>query len=361
MAGVLVADWTTVRATAGAVTSVTQDADHLLDLGSASDAAFWVDVADVAVPTSSGGNVSLHLESAPTVDETLFADVCPPIVLSPTTSPLVVKSIRLPTTQTLSRFLRWRIDVPGGSSGLWSATFRIRAVPLRSRSFVPTDIAGCEMWLRSDLGVTLSSGNVSTWKDQSGSGHDCTQGTSTRQPAYNTLTINGIPTLFFDASTAGSEKIFSMAGSLAALTGGHIFFIAKSVNTLPPAQSRTGIYNLGGSAFASHFPYLDNNIYDSFGSNTRYTEGLPVVNITNPFRYEVQASSSAWNSFINDAAQFSSNTNTVAWSATLEIGGNTGVGVYYDGYVAEILLYSRVLAGDELARVKQYLRRRYAF
>jgi hypothetical protein len=360
MGGQVLSHWTTVRATAGAVLSVTQDADQWLDVGDASDVAIWLDVVDVASPSLSGGSVSLHIESAPTPDEMAFGDVCPPIVLATSSSPIVRRSVRTPSTQALSKIVRWRLDVPNASSGLWSATFRIRAVPLRSRSFVPTDIAGCEVWLRSDLGLTFNSGNVSTWKDQSGQGHDCSQGTSTRQPAYNVSPINGIPTLFFDASTAGSEKIFSMAGSLAGLTAGHVFFVAKSVNALPPAQSRTGIWNLGGAATASHLPYLDSIVYDSFGSNTRYTEGAAVVTITNPFYYEVRASSSSWNSFMNGISQFSTTPNTVAWSGTLELGGNSPVGVFYDGHLAELLIYSRVLAGDDLARVQQYIKRRYA-
>jgi hypothetical protein len=41
-------------------------------------------------------------------------------------------------------------------------------------------------WYRSDLGVTLNSGNVSAWADQSGNQHNFTQPAAGAQPAYGT-------------------------------------------------------------------------------------------------------------------------------------------------------------------------------
>lgn len=46
--------------------------------------------------------------------------------------------------------------------------------------------------------ATLSSGVVSTWPDLSGNGKDYTQATSTKRPAFGTITVNGFPALSFD-------------------------------------------------------------------------------------------------------------------------------------------------------------------
>jgi len=56
--------------------------------------------------------------------------------------------------------------------------------------FVPTSIPGCQLWLRADLGITISTG-VSRWADQSGNGNHALQATSGQQPTY---LPNGGPT-----------------------------------------------------------------------------------------------------------------------------------------------------------------------
>ena len=65
---------------------------------------------------------------------------------------------------------------------------------------------------------------MARWADQSGNQNDAVQATATRQPAYNPLQLNGRPTVFFDASTAGSEKIFSLS-TLESLTASHAFVV----------------------------------------------------------------------------------------------------------------------------------------
>src|ERR1017187_9352789 len=54
----------------------------------------------------------------------------------------------------------------------------------------PTD----ELWLRSDLGITLATG-VSLWADQSGKGYNVAQATGALQPAYLQSGINGLPSI----------------------------------------------------------------------------------------------------------------------------------------------------------------------
>lgn len=62
--------------------------------------------------------------------------------------------------------------------------------------------ADLELWLRSDLGITLNGTDVSAWADQSGKGHDFSQGTALRQPVFNAVDANwaGKPSLGFDAT-----------------------------------------------------------------------------------------------------------------------------------------------------------------
>ena len=55
-------------------------------------------------------------------------------------------------------------------------------------------------WWRADMGITLVSGVVSAWADQSGNGNHLVQATANRRPAYSTAHAdwNGRPALTWD-------------------------------------------------------------------------------------------------------------------------------------------------------------------
>ncbi len=60
------------------------------------------------------------------------------------------------------------------------STYQFRA----TKVWKPTDISGCVLWLRSDLGVTQSGGLVSQWADQSGNNNHLTQTVEAKKPIY---------------------------------------------------------------------------------------------------------------------------------------------------------------------------------
>lgn len=226
--------------------------------------------------------------------------------------------------------------------------------------FQPNHLGGCILWLRADMGITLNGSNVIRWADQSPAANDAVQdiAATTRQPGYNPIQINGRPTVFFDASTAGSEKYMTLTKSLASYAASHAFVVLKLVVALPVTVG-TGLWKLGSSGLASHFPYVDNTIYDDGGGTTRYTCGSPVVSLANPVVYEV-ANGSTWTSRINGTQQFTSASNTVGLSAAPEIGSNTSFSTFCDGYWCEMMMFNRILTAPERQLVVGYLNGLYA-
>lgn len=71
-----------------------------------------------------------------------------------------------------------------------------------SHVWIPTDIAGCKLWLRADQGITLNTGNVSGWNDYSGGNYHCAQPVAIRQPLFNSsdADFNNKPSITFDGS-----------------------------------------------------------------------------------------------------------------------------------------------------------------
>src|SRR5262245_35435328 len=53
-------------------------------------------------------------------------------------------------------------------------------------TFLPTSIGGTalKLWLRADKGITLASGDVSQWDDQSGNGNHVSQATAANRPLF---------------------------------------------------------------------------------------------------------------------------------------------------------------------------------
>src|SRR5262245_16371433 len=73
-------------------------------------------------------------------------------------------------------------------------------VPSEGAPWRPVMLSGLKLWLRADMGITLNSGNVSAWADQSGSVQDFVQGTANKQPAWSATSMNGRPGITFDGS-----------------------------------------------------------------------------------------------------------------------------------------------------------------
>jgi hypothetical protein len=368
---VLLQPWTTIRCTAtggvGGVTSFTQDDEGWLDLADYADALFWVDVTDVT-PSSSSTPIQLILQTSPTRDEPYFAAVAPPLNLTVGLGQ-VVRSVNAPSTSPFARFTRWTLRFVGGSAASWGATFRIRVSASKQPNFVPTRLPGCFLWLRADLGVTLSSaGTVSNWNDQSGTNDPNknlaqTQTVPTNlQPAYHlqTAAFNNQPTLQF---TNGTTNTFMTSSGWATA-------IAQPNTWIVVAQ------NTSGAATQDVMDGDDN----SHGQVVQATSGgTPSVAIY--AGTTLGAAGQSWASASALLAEFNGGLSQIffgsggfttaaatgaagsAGCASMTLGSHSqvfGGGNYWDGYVAEIIGYNRVLSNSDKAAIRSYLNGRYA-
>lgn len=361
--------WLTIRGDASAtlpVRSIAQDETGWLDLSRYADAGFWVNVAGVTWPT--GGPVLLNLEASPVKDERTFKAIAPPLILAPQAAngvvvPYFVRTIRTPITAPLSKYTRWRLSVPTGTTGKWDATFSIRGAGGRSSFFLPTQLAGCLSWLRADLGITLTGSNVTSWADQSGRGNDAVAPAG-REPAYNVVghQIGGQPTLFFDPTGAtGTEKILELpSGSLSSLSAIHAFVVHRRVAATETIAKRTGFWHNGTGGGTSAMPGTDGNIYDDFASTTDQNTGPPQVLLSTSQVYEVQSTTSGWQSLLNGKLQYSRLTNIMSTVTPPQLGGNTLWPNYYWGDWAEVILYNRILTVNQRSTLIGYLNGRYS-
>lgn len=226
-------------------TSFTQSAEAWADVSSFADAVFWIDVAQLT--GSAGAVVQLVLQSSPTLDEAYFMAIAPPVTLYVTGGgPIAVKTLRTPNMAPLARHVRWQLQV-SGNSGTWGATLRVRMSLMKQSLFVPTDVQGCALWLRGDLGVTLAIGPVAA------SGTTPPAVTITGTPLSTATASAGIPyvEIFINGAGVGPAATFSWA-----LDG----------DTQQTGQSCTSTFTLGQTGLTANFPnaqYFTNDVYQA--------------------------------------------------------------------------------------------------
>ena len=329
--------WTTVRGTSSAVTSVTQDAALWQDMSGTADAAFLVDVSTVNTPS---GSVVLNLETSPSFDESSFAPVAPPLVLTAGTTPTLIKTIRTPLTAPLSRWTRWRLSAQSGA-GTWDATFRVRGMSGRSSFFLPTQLQNCLVWLRADLGITINSlnGNVSGWSDLSGNGNNASQSTAAAQPPLNLAAVNGLPAIQGDGVhyymttnniTLGAQAtIFAVVQAAAAPVG-------SSLRILEHNYQQTYYLGADVSTGANYKLIVDSNV-PPYGT----AEAGPVA--TRPQLVTGTYSSPTGTIYVYDSingASSASGTFTAPTNQTLPlfIMAAAAGGFAFNGYLAEAIV-----------------------
>ena len=290
-------------------------------------------------------------------DDALFKILCPATKLVVSTTPLVTKSVRTPTTAPLSRLLRWKLSLSGGS-GAWSVTFRVRVVPGRSAFFVPPDISGCSLWLRADLGITLNGSNASAWADQSGNGNNASQNTTGAQPPYVAGAMNGFPALQGDGSARYMTTSAFTLGASASFIAAVQPAIATQVafTRLLETQSNTG-YLLGCSSTGATYKWIVNSPSSPYGT----AEGGSIAT-TRQLVAGIYDSGSGVGALYLNAGAIATSSFTAPSSQSLPLfimKDFWGGAQFWNGYLAEAIVYNRALTTTELRRLHGYLGARY--
>jgi hypothetical protein len=244
--------------------------------------------------------------------------------------------------------------------------------PLSSGAFTPRSLSGLEGWwsasesplFQNSDGTTAVAANddlVGYWGDLSGNGRhllplagaSTTTVTNGVRPKYKTGTINGRPTIAFDAASANTlGRAFTLAQPC------HYFYVGK--------------YD---DAYVSGNPRL----FDGFNANSsllRTSSTALVINAGGSNRNYNAASNTVLESFGVWDLNWDG-TNTRLRLAGVESDGGAGTGttspsglrlaVFNNGFsapgnvsFAEFIIYSRILSATEATAVRKYLGTKYS-
>jgi hypothetical protein len=221
-------------------------------------------------------------------------------------------------------------------------------------TFAPTDIAGCKLWLRGDLGVTTSGGNVIAIADQSGNGNNVVNSGTV---AFNASAIGGLPGWTGDGNawlenttsnlvSAGSGRTVFVVAKAAGATGGGLLEFRTSIptNVMAHVVAGTGLL-----------------FYDSAHT---WSDGADAS--TSPIVYE-----GAWSSAVAPVLKANGSVVTFAsGSGNLDAdSGDNGFRVMswnrkqpsvgWAGDMTEVVVYDSILSSPNAAMLRSYLGARH--
>lgn len=234
-------------------------------------------------------------------------------------------------------------------------------------AFIQNDInaksvpgSGLQLWLKGDFGPLTSGSNVTDWIDLSGSGNNLAQATGANQPLYVASSLNDLPAVSFD----GSNDYLSLTSGFGPdlTTGASIFAVIKPAGTGTATYITSG--NTGPSNQVSMQTLNTQAQLDAYNGSTSSAVTTASSSITvGKFQIvsAVHTGSASASININGYSIASGSvqdlTNT---SRSLNyLGANSSLATFWNGEIAELLVYSKSVSVAERAAIEAYLAVRY--
>jgi hypothetical protein len=231
--------------------------------------------------------------------------------------------------------------------------------------FVPTQVAGCVLWLRADIGVAKDGSNrVSTWSDQSGAGNHATQtGANATKPLYSTVQgPNGLPTITFD----GIGQFLLCDGLATALSGNDVPFSLFALSDV--AGGAQGVYfSLRGSSALWPVGWgLDNKLFvwkrdDASTLKQVETTGSAITTSAYSIATIITGGSGKTVGALDGVTVLTSGQDIDVGAATTTsgwIGCDNAVQWFFAGDITELIIYKAELSSGDQSSVITYLKGR---
>lgn len=241
-----------------------------------------------------------------------------------------------------------------------SSEVAIYVHPDNDSQSVSTDFLS--LWLRSDFGVTHSSGNVSRWFDASANDNDAVQASSGNQPTLISNAVRGKPALNFN----GSTKYMQFQNDIADFSQGFAAFVVSKPTTL--ATNKT-FFDFASASNTNNFAHFEDGGSGTSASaqtkNGSTPSTLTATNIFTAGQYKlVSVMQNGAGSGSISANGDTPTSNTLANAQALirtnnVLGASSALSNFLSGDVAEILIYGKALTAGQNRQVEAYLRQKY--
>ncbi len=217
---------------------------------------------------------------------------------------------------------------------------------------------GIRVWLHGDAGVSLdNNGGVSSWSSQVPGNQDANQSSSANRPRLVQNAVDGHSVVHFDGESSFLQLPSTlMTGATAAET----FIVLRAAD--PLTGTTRGLWEFSpGSNFGAGTFYPDDqgNLFDIFGSNTRYGPMTSPLALDQFNLYDVSAAPNAWMARLDGQVLASNQTNVVDFSPCNVMLGAANGGMPFLGDIAELIVFDHTLSPADHQTVEQYLAAKY--
>lgn len=203
-------------------------------------------------------------------------------------------------------------------------------------------------------GANVTNGvGIARWEDKSGNGRHLTQSTPSARPTFQTGGFNGVNSVFFDG-----DDVLTRTGTT--FTPRTFFAVTKSNVT-------TGVrsifrYNFGATTyfFAFAVDESNNTTFNIYHNNGSLYVVSPPVDTSQKLICSGVFSDTQLFQYINGVNVNSDLSGSIAdySNVTIYVGGT--IMEYFNGNIAEIIIYPYALTSYERKRVEKYLSLKYA-
>jgi hypothetical protein len=235
-----------------------------------------------------------------------------------------------------------------------SIDFNIGTSPFNPNALSP------QVWLRSDLGITLATG-VSVWADQSGNGNNVVQATTAKQPILSSSFYGNIPAISWGIPDGNAKKLIS-ANNFILANGDFEWYVISYMSTAEAASIPTRapymLMSSDGTVNYQIFNHASLGIVGTIGNaGGVITSGYP-VNI--PLLTSIRRSGVSCVGVRNAILTSISDGVYMATSQKLCIGGLVTADIAsHVGSIFEVITFNRYLSTLERTSLLSYLSARY--
>ena len=257
--------------------------------------------------------------------------------------------------QTVETYLSQKWGIALSYSGAVSVISR----PLFQRTFQPTDITGCQLWLDAadQQSITLSGSNVSQWSDKSGNGNN---GTATGTPVLTANSINGRQSIYLaDAPYfLGSVSITGTTLTCFTVATTNVTMLNTRGRDQRLVSLENGTNVDYGRADGTIALFNQNNTstiatYRVSGplANNAITTGSPFLAVS---QYD---GTNAYLWYAGTAGTLASTASTGTFAITKYGIGNQAnpTAETWNGYIGEVIIYNAALTTSQRQQVEGYL------
>lgn len=229
--------------------------------------------------------------------------------------------------------------------------------------FAPDQVAGLSLWLDASDGstITKSGDDVSLWADKSSNGYDLVQvGGAALRPHHGTHTVNSLDVMDFDGVSQCVQSTDLMSDMI--IASEFSLFVVYQIDVYPTGVGFNAFKN--AAAVADSKGLMGLHVADVSGVDkvqAYHTDGVSdtvqfATSTATPYLSTMRhGGGNLYHSIDGGAETSAASGDSTNLTGIFRAGSNYNLSKYFDGQIAEIVLYNNDLSVSDRTAINNYL------